>query len=146
MTDSNGNQTDTVEAKHIVIATGATPRALPGPGGAQFDGERIISSKEAMSLPEQPEKLLIVGAGAIGMEFAYFYNAFGTQVTVIEMMDRLLPIEDHEVSKAIARAFRKQGIDCRPSTKTQSLKVTDRGVELAVAPVDDETKTETLRV
>ena len=84
VTNANGQTTHTLKAQHVVIATGALPRMLPG---TPFDGDRVIGAKEAMSLPEQPKKLLIVGAGAIGMEFAYFYNAFGTQVTVIEMMD-----------------------------------------------------------
>ncbi len=121
-----------LQAKNIVIATGAVPRTLPG---VVFDGQKIIDSKSAMTLQTQPAKLLIVGAGAIGMEFAYFYNAFGTQVTVIEMLDRVLPNEDAEVSAAVLRSFKKQGIDCRTSTKTISVKQTDQGVELAIAPV-----------
>lgn len=136
-----GEVSESIFAKHIIIATGAGPRALPG---APFDGDRIISYKEAMSLKEQPKKLIIVGAGAIGMEFAYFYNAFGTQVTVIEMLDRVMPGEDEEISQAILRSFKKQGIDCRPATKTLSVKKTDAGVEVVVAPVNDEKKTDTL--
>ncbi len=141
VSQGKGQDTRSIEAKHIMIATGAVPRILPG---MDFDGDKVISSKEAMALDEQPGKLLIIGAGAIGMEFAYFYNAFGTQVTVIEMMDRLLPIEDHEVSKAIGRAFRKHGVDCRTGTKTQAVRVTEQGVELDIAPIDDEAKKETL--
>ncbi|MEX0654028.1 MAG: dihydrolipoyl dehydrogenase [Phycisphaeraceae bacterium] len=127
-----GKPTETLKAKHILIATGAGPRPLPG---ADFDGKTVISSKEAMTLKQQPEKLLIIGAGAIGMEFAYFYNAFGTQVTVIEMLDRLLPVEDHEVSKAIARSFKKQGITAHTSHKTEKLEVTDQGVKAYITPV-----------
>lgn len=139
VTDAGGQAGPVLRTKAVLISTGAVPRELPGAG---FDGDRIISSKEAMVLPQQPKKLLIVGAGAIGMEFAYFYNAFGTQVTVIEMMDRLLPIEDEEVSKAIAKAYRKAKIDTRTSTKTLAVNKTPTGVELAVAPVGDEAKAE----
>ncbi len=140
--DAPGRVAQVIEAKHIVIATGATPRALPG---TAFDGDRIITSKEAMSLPEQPKSLVIVGAGPIGMEFAYFYHAFGTQVTVIEMEDRLLPGEDDDVSKAVAKAFRRSKLDCRVSTKTQSVKTTNAGVEVKIAPATGRGKSETLR-
>jgi dihydrolipoyl dehydrogenase len=139
--DNQKKLTHTLTCKHVVVATGARPRALPG---APFDGDRIISYKEAMSLPQQPKDLVIVGAGAIGMEFAYFYNAFGTKVTVVEMMDRLLPIEDEEVSKAIARAFKKQGIICHTATKTTGVKKTDTGVEVTISQADDESKSQTL--
>ncbi len=139
--DASGQTGQVLSAKNILICTGASPRPLSGAG---FDGETIIGAKEAMSLKQQPKKLLIVGAGAIGMEFAYFYNAFGTQVTVIEMMDRLLPVEDHEVSKAIAKAFRKAKIDCRTATKTLAVNKTPHGVELTIAPVGDESKTQTV--
>jgi dihydrolipoamide dehydrogenase len=139
--DQPGHVAQTIEAKHVMIATGAVPRSLPG---ADFDGDKIIAAREAMSLAEQPKKLIVVGAGAIGMEFAYFYKAFGTEVTVIEMMDRLMPIEDHDVSKEIARAFRKLGIETRTGTKTLKIEKTAEGVSVTVAPVSDEKKTETL--
>lgn len=134
-------QPQTIHAGKILIATGAAPRPLPG---ADFDEQRVISSKQAMTLTQQPQSLLIIGAGAIGMEFAYFYNAFGTQVTVVEMMDRLLPVEDEEVSKAIAKAYRKQKIDCRTSTRTLSIETTGEQVRATIAPVDQPNKTEVL--
>ncbi len=136
-----GKPAQTLSCKHILIATGAVPRELPG---APFDGDRIIAAKEAMTLTEQPKKLLIVGSGAIGMEFAYFYNAFGTEVTVIEMLDRLMPIEDGEVSKEIAKAFKKQGIKTLPGHKTLSLETTKTGIKAVVAPTHNETKTQTI--
>ena len=142
VTDGDGQGVAEIEARHILIATGASPLALPG---APFDGDRVISSKEAMTLPQQPESLVIIGAGAIGMEFAYFYNAFGTKVTVVEMVDRLLPSEDRDVSKAIARAFKKQRIDCRPATKTRAVNLTESGVEVELCAADDEASTQTLR-
>ncbi len=142
-----GKKTNTLKAKHILIATGAQPRPLPG---ADFDGDKIITSKEAMTLAEQPESLAIVGAGAIGMEFAYFYHAFGTKVTVIEMMDRLLPIEDDDVSAAIGKAFRKLKVDCLTSTITTNIKKTKTGVEVTYAPLTkdnkpDEAKAKTIK-
>ncbi len=140
--DKPDHVAQTIEAKHIIIATGAGARSLPG---AEFDGEKIIGYREAMTLPEQPKELLIVGAGAIGMEFAYFYNAFGTKVTVIEMLDRLLPIEDHEVSAAIEKSFKKQGVTIRTGHKTLAVRKTEQGVELDIAPSDDEKKVETLK-
>jgi dihydrolipoamide dehydrogenase len=121
-------------ADKLLIATGAAPRPLPG---APFDGEKIISSKEAMTLPQRPDKLLIVGSGAIGMEFAYFYNAFGTQVTVVEMLDRVLPIEDREVSAAAEKAFKKQGVNLLTGHVTKSIETTDTGIKAVVAPAED---------
>ncbi len=138
---ADGKKADTLKARHILIATGARSRALPG---ADFDGEKIIGSKEAMTLAEQPQSLIIVGAGAIGMEFAYFYNAFGTKVTVVEMLDRLLPVEDHEVSKAIARSFKKQGIVTHTGMKSSEVKLTKKGVQVVVADVNEEKKTKKL--
>ncbi len=131
----------TLSAPNIMICTGAQPRSLPG---APFDHDKVIDAKDAMLLKERPEKLLIVGAGAIGMEFAYFYNAFGTQVTVVEMLDRLLPIEDADVSKAIAKAYKKLGVTTLVGHKTVSLETTESGVKAAVAPVKDESKTQTI--
>ncbi len=141
VTDTDGKQIAELAAKNILIATGAVPRALPG---ADFDGERIISSKQAMTLAEQPRSLLIVGSGAIGMEFAYFYNAFGTQVTVIEMLDRLLPIEDDEISKEIARAFKKQKITTLTGHVTTAIQKTETGIKAVIAPVNDKENTQTL--
>ncbi|MEM6459956.1 MAG: dihydrolipoyl dehydrogenase, partial [Planctomycetota bacterium] len=131
----------TLTADKILIATGASPRPLPG---APFDGERIISSKEAMTLPDRPDRLLVVGSGAIGMEFAYFYNAFGTQVTVVEMLDRVLPVEDLDVSKAAQKAFKKQGVDILTGHVTKSIETTDTGIKAVIAKVADESKTQTL--
>jgi dihydrolipoamide dehydrogenase len=107
-----------VAAKNIMIAAGGRSRPLPG---VPFDGERIISSREAMVLPERPERILIIGAGAIGVEFAYFYSAFGTKVTLVEMLDRLLPVEDDEIAKELERSFSKKGIAIRTGTKVASL-------------------------
>jgi dihydrolipoamide dehydrogenase len=131
--DAQGKAQRTLAAKHILIATGARPRPLPG---ADFDGKTIISSREAMTITEQPKKLVIVGAGAIGMEFAYFYHCFGTQVTIVEMLDHLLPIEDQEVSKTVARAYKKLGITALPGHKTLKVEKTGNGAKVTVAPAD----------
>ncbi len=137
--DASGSVTRTLESRNLLVCTGAVPRPLPG---AAFDGERIISFKEAMVLPQQPKTLLVVGAGAIGMEFAYFFNAYGTKVTVIEMLDRVLPNEDSDVCTAVARAFKKQGVTCLTATKTSSIEVKPGGVQLTTAPADDPTKSQ----
>jgi len=138
VTKEDGSK-DTLEAKNILVATGARARSLPG---VEPDGDKIITSREAMVLDEKPEKLLIVGAGAIGMEFAYFYNAFGTEVTIVEMVDRLLPIEDDDVSKEMGKAYRKLKIKQKLGYKTLSVEKTDAGIKATIAPVDYEPKPE----
>ena len=103
-----------LETKDILIATGCRSRALPG---LPFNGGTVIGSKEAMTLAQQPKEMVIIGAGAIGVEFAYIYNAFGTKVTLVEMLPRILPIEDDEVGEALEKSLIKQGIRCLPNTK-----------------------------
>ncbi|MEM1353410.1 MAG: dihydrolipoyl dehydrogenase [Planctomycetota bacterium] len=136
-----GKPTAELAAKHILIATGAVPRELPG---TPFDGDKVIAAKQAMTLAEQPKKLLIVGSGAIGMEFAYFYNAFGTECTVVEMVDRVMPIEDPEVSGVVEKAFKKQGINILIGHVTKSIEVGKKGVKATVAKVDDDKSTQTI--
>ena len=96
-----------VAARHAILATGARPRSLPG---MEPDGQSIITYFEAMSLPGQPKELVVVGAGAIGVEFAYFYNAIGTKVTLIEALPQVLPVEDAEIAQHVERSLRRQGI------------------------------------
>jgi dihydrolipoamide dehydrogenase len=120
----------TLSTRGIMIATGGRPRGIPG---VTIDRERIITSREAMILSERPERMLIVGAGAIGVEFAYFYNSFGTKVTLVEMLPRLLPIEDEEISKELERAFAKQGIGIRTGTKVASLARVGKVVRASLA-------------
>jgi dihydrolipoamide dehydrogenase len=122
--------TKDVTAQHIIIATGA--RATPLPGVA-FDGKKIITSREAMNLPKQPKKIAIIGAGAIGCEFADFYNAIGTEVVIVEMLDHLLPIEDEDVSVLLERTFQKREIDVRVKTKTDKVETTANGVKLTLS-------------
>ena len=108
----------TYTAKHTILATGARSRELPN---LKQDGKRIIGYREAMSLDKQPESLVVVGSGAIGVEFAYFYNAIGTKVTIVEYLDRVVPVEDEEVSKQLERSLKKAGINILTSAEVQSV-------------------------
>ena len=125
-TDEDAKQ---ISAKNIIIATGARPRAL---SGVDFDGQRIITSKEAMIQSELPKSMAIIGAGAIGVEFAYFYATLGTKVTLIEMMPQILPIEDKEIVDVVTRSFKKQGIEILTESKVQSLEKVKEGVILSI--------------
>jgi len=107
-----------VEGKYIIIATGARSRELPN---LKQDGKKVIGYREAMSLPTQPKTMVIVGSGAIGVEFAYFYNALGTKVTVVEFMPRAVPVEDEEISKELEKQFKKQGIEVMTSATVESV-------------------------
>ncbi len=127
---------ETHTAAKILVATGCLPRAMPG---LPFNGKTVISSKEAMILPEQPKSMLIIGAGAIGMEFGFFYNAFGTKVTIVEMLPNLLPVEDTEVSQTVEKAFGKQGITALTGTKVTKAEATAKGVRLEVEGKKSET-------
>ena len=124
----------------VLIATGCKARTLPD---LEVDGEQIMTSREALVMKKQPKSIVIVGAGAIGAEFAYFLNAFGTKVTLVEMMDQVLPVEDDEVAKVVERSFKQSGIDCRVSTKVENIKVGKNGVSLDLIKGDAK---ESLRV
>jgi len=120
ITDKSGKEIEKVTAKHVIIATGARARTL---GNLKFDEKKILSSTGAMTAKELPKKMTIVGSGAIGAEFAYFYNAFGTEVTIIEMLPSILPIEDKDSSDIVAREFKKSGIKILTDTKTESVEI-----------------------
>lgn len=111
-------KTTTYEAKHVILATGARSRTLPN---IPQNGKTIIGYREAMTLPVQPKSMVVVGSGAIGSEFSYFYNAIGTKVTMIEYMPNILPVEDEEVSKTMEKIFKKQGIDVRTGTTVEKV-------------------------
>ena len=119
---NNGEASETIKTKNIIIATGGRPRTIPG---VIIDRKKIISSTEAMSLTEQPKSMLVLGGGAIGIEFAYFYNAFGTKVTVIEMMPNILPVEDRENVKIAETSLKKSGIEILTGTKVESVAAGD---------------------
>ncbi|MCA9279977.1 MAG: dihydrolipoyl dehydrogenase [Phycisphaeraceae bacterium] len=129
-----GKTRETITADHVIVATGSVARDLPF---AKFDGKMIWGAREAMYNKEQPKSLIVVGAGAIGMEFGYFYHQMGTKVTIIEMQDRILPVEDGEVSKAMDRVYKKEGYDIRTSTMTMNIETTKTGVKVTVAPMKD---------
>jgi len=121
--------TSVLETKNILIATGAKSRPLPP---LPFNGTTVIGSREAMILEKQPKSMIIIGAGAIGAEFAYIYNAFGTKVTVIEMLPNMLPVEDDEIGQALEKSFIKQGIRCLTDTKITATSDKGSHVEITV--------------
>ena len=125
--DNDGKKINSITADKIIIATGARPKVLPS---IPVDKKFIITSSEAMVLSEVPKEMIIIGAGAIGVEFAYFYSVLGTKVTIVEMMDTILPIEDREVSETLARSFRKRGIEI--FTKTSVEKAIVKGDKVLV--------------
>ncbi|GIV79452.1 dihydrolipoyl dehydrogenase [Litorilinea aerophila] len=118
-----------VTAAHFIVAVGARARGLPG---IEIDGERIIQYRDALVMENLPEKLVVVGSGAIGMEFSYLYNTYGVDVTVVEMLDQLLPLEDPEVSAEVQKEFRRKGIKTLVSTRTEGVEITDQGVKVTV--------------
>ena len=126
---SRGEKIFDYSAKHIIIATGARSKALPS---MPHDGKKVIGYREAMTLPKQPKKLIIVGSGAIGIEFAYFYNAMGTEVTIVEYVDRIAPVEDEEVSKQLEKSFKKSGINIMTSAKVTAVDTKGKGVKATV--------------
>ena len=115
---NSNDKVSTVEADKIIIATGARPKAFPN---LSFDSESIISSKGAMLLENPPKDLVIIGSGAIGVEFAYYFNEFGSKVHIVEMMDRILPNEDHEISEEVEKNFKKSGIKITKGVKVSKI-------------------------
>ena len=130
--EAEGKTTD-LTAKHIIIATGARARELPK---AKADGKRIWTYRHAMTPPEMPTKLLVIGSGAIGIEFASFYNDLGADVTVVEMMDRVVPVEDADVSAFLEKALKKQGMTIFTSANVGAVEVSDKGVKAAIKTKD----------
>ncbi|MBG54026.1 MAG: dihydrolipoyl dehydrogenase [Rhodobiaceae bacterium] len=126
---TNGSDTKEISAKNIILATGARARTLPG---LEPDGEIVWSYREAMVPKTMPKSLLVIGSGAIGIEFASFYNTFGAEVTVVELMDRVLPVEDAEISTFAAKAFKKQGMTLLTGAKVTGLKKTKSGAEATI--------------
>jgi dihydrolipoamide dehydrogenase len=130
------SKTETHDAAKILIATGAKARPMPG---LPFNGKTVVDSHAAMILPAQPKSIAIIGAGAIGVEFAYFFNAYGTKVTLIEMMPRILPVEDEEASALVEKSFKKAGIRVLTKTKVASAKDHGDKVSLTVEGGANET-------
>ncbi|MCB9259221.1 MAG: dihydrolipoyl dehydrogenase [Ignavibacteriales bacterium] len=134
--DEKNKEIDVVNSDKIIIATGARPKSLPS---IPVDRKKIITSSEAMTLSELPNEMIIVGAGAIGVEFAYFYSVLGTKVTLIEMMDSILPIEDKEVSDVLTSNFKKRGINIFTNSVVEKAEVKGNKVKVSVK-VDNELK------
>ncbi len=131
---------DTYQAKHIIIATGARARVIPG---LEPDGKQIWTYKEAMTPPAMPKSLLVVGSGAIGVEFASFYNALGVAVTLVEVQDRILPVEDEEIAKIAHKSFEKQGIKIITGAQVKKL---GKGKSDVTATIEKGGKAETIKV
>ncbi len=128
-----GKGSETLSAKHIIVATGARARDLPF---APADGNRVWTYRHAMTPSELPSKLLVIGSGAIGIEFASFYNDMGSEVTVVEMMDRIVPVEDADVSAFLEKALKKQGMTILTGAGVESLAVADKGVKAKIKAPD----------
>jgi dihydrolipoamide dehydrogenase len=126
---SADNNKQILEAKNIIIATGARARQLPS---LAIDGKKIIGYREAMVLPKQPKSMLVVGSGAIGSEFAYFYNSIGTKVTLVEFLPRLVPVEDEDISKELEKQFKKQGIEVLVNSEVLSVDTSGEGIKAKV--------------
>lgn len=128
VTDAEGKETE-YRAEHIIIATGARSKELPA---LPQDGKKIIGYRKAMTLEKQPKKMIVVGSGAIGIEFAYFYNAMGTEVTVVEFLPNIVPVEDEEVSKQLERSFKKAGVKIKTSSEVTHVDTSGNGVKATV--------------
>ncbi|MFM9028358.1 MAG: FAD-dependent oxidoreductase, partial [Bacteroidota bacterium] len=128
VTGADGKST-VYEAKHIVIATGARSRELPN---LKQDGKKVIGYREAMTLAVQPKSMVVVGSGAIGVEFAYFYNSIGSKVTIVEFLPNIVPLEDEEVSKQLARSFKKSGIEIMTESSVESVDTSGSGCKVKV--------------
>jgi dihydrolipoamide dehydrogenase len=125
-----------VDCKYIVIATGGRSRELPN---IKQDGKKVLGYREAMVMPEQPKSMIIVGSGAIGVEFAYVYNSMGTKVTIVEFMPRIVPVEDEDISKELEKQYKRQGIEILTSSTVESLDTTGTGVKAMVKKADGST-------
>ena len=121
-------KTSEVRATHVILATGSEARSLPG---VEFDGKTVLSNKEILQLPEIPKSLVVVGAGAVGVEFASIYNSFGAEVTLLEMLPRVVPLEDEEISAELDKTFRKKGIKVFTEAKVESVKKDAKGATVA---------------
>ncbi len=129
----NSGEESEIAFKKLIIATGARARSLPS---LPVDDDKVITYRRALDLPTQPKKMLVVGAGAIGVEFAYFFNAFGTDVTIVELMDGLLPIEDQDISKVLERSLSKSGVTVKTGSLVEGLDTSGEGVRATIKTGD----------
>jgi dihydrolipoamide dehydrogenase len=138
VTDATGKKTD-YEAKHIILATGARSRELPA---LKIDNKKILGYRDAMVLPFKPQKMLVVGSGAIGVEFAYFYNTIGVEVTIVEFLPRIVPVEDEEVSKQLEKSFKKAGMTIYTNSEVTKVDTSGKGCVATVKTPTGEIKIE----
>jgi dihydrolipoamide dehydrogenase len=134
VTDKDGQVTE-LSAEHIIIATGARSRELPN---LPQDGKKVIGYRQAMVLPEQPKSMIVVGSGAIGVEFAHFYNSMGTKVTIVEFMPNVVPVEDEDISKQFERSLKKAGINIMTNASVEKVDTTGEGVKATVKTANGE--------
>lgn len=127
--DENDKETDRIKADHFIIATGARPRELPG---LEIDGEKIIGSEQAMKMENQPERMVVIGAGAIGVEFAYFYNTVGTEVTLVELQDQVVPVEDKDIGKELGKIYKKAGMNIHTGSSVESVEEKDGSLSVTI--------------
>lgn len=137
--DEDGKTKEQIKAKNFIIATGARPRELPN---LEIDGEMIIDSERAMKLENKPEKMVVIGAGAIGVEFAYFYHTIGTDVTIVELKDSLVPVEDKDIGKELGKIYKKKGITIKTGSTVDKVEKDGDGVKVTIKTGDD---TETVK-
>ena len=123
------------QAKHVVLATGGRSRELPN---LPIDGKKVVGYREAMVLPEQPKSMIVVGSGAIGVEFGYFYHSIGTKVTIVEFMPRIVPVEDEDISKELEKSFKKKGITVMTNSSVEKVDTSGAGVKATVKTADGE--------
>lgn len=128
-------KTTTYQSRHTILATGGRARQLPN---LPIDGQKIIGYREAMNLPQQPKSMIVVGSGAIGVEFAYFYNSIGTKVTIVEFMPRIVPVEDEDVSKELEKQYKKKGIEIMTNASVEKVEASGSGVKATVKKQDGE--------
>ncbi len=139
VTGEDGKVTEYSAEKGVIIATGARSRQLPN---LPQDGKKVIGYREAMSLPSQPKKMVVVGSGAIGVEFSYFYNALGTEVTIVEFLPNIVPIEDEDVSKQLEKSLKKSGINIMTNASVESVDTSGKGCVVTVKTAKGEEKIE----
>lgn len=128
VTGTDGKKTN-YKAKHIILATGGRARELPN---LKIDGKKVIGYREAMSMPSQPESMIIVGSGAIGVEFAYYYHSVGTKVTIVEYMPRIVPVEDEEISRELQRQYKKKGMTIMTDSSVEKVDISGKKVKATV--------------
>jgi dihydrolipoamide dehydrogenase len=131
--EAAGGEKKTIQTKNVVVATGSDARMLPG---IEADADRILTNMEILVMPQIPKSMVVIGAGAVGVEFGSIFKSFGSEITVVEYLPRLVPNEDEDVSKELARVFRKRGIDTHTGAKVEKVEKTDTGVKVTFTPAD----------